>query len=267
MGKYLSSTLRDDGNASNPTTNQFRGKKLISFKEMVSRPIEPETLKNVLDPADGFVDARHNNSQQNEITGFPITFVLVGCGNSSIKVKTTSGEDHGCGGKIHEIMTGYNLVAAPDRDNPRERKCDTSVPGLSRTGAFDAELFFWSRAMYKTIKGDVCASRHMTPLPPSIAAMQAETHDQLSTADRVRKWLDDHTVPCIPADATDWTVLRPMIVTQLGEIDNTIWAECALQPKHQGRYRSKAAKIDRFYVLHAHAKGDGKRVPRQFKTD
>ena len=58
-----------------------------------------------------------------------------------------------------------------------------------------------------------------------------------------------------------------MIVSQLGEIDNTIWAECALQPKHQGRYRSKAAKIDRFYVLHAHAKGDGKRVPRQFKTD
>ena len=34
-----------------------------------------------------------------------------------------------------------------------------------------------------------------------------------------------------------------------------------------GRYRSKAAKIDRFYVLHAHAKGDGKRVPRQLKTD
>jgi hypothetical protein len=31
-GKYLSSTLRDDGEASNPTTNQFRGKKLISFK-------------------------------------------------------------------------------------------------------------------------------------------------------------------------------------------------------------------------------------------
>ena len=112
-GKYLSSTLREDAQASQPVTATFRGKKLISFKEFSESPIQPETLKNILDPQDGNVDARHNNNKLGELTAFPITFVLSGCGNQAITLHSTPGKDNGCGGKIHEIRTNYNLSRAP----------------------------------------------------------------------------------------------------------------------------------------------------------
>ena len=85
-GKYLCSKLRDDANASLPVTAQFRSKKFVSFKEIPALPIEPETLKNSLDPQDGNMDARHNNNKPGEITGFPISFVMSGCSNSSVQV-------------------------------------------------------------------------------------------------------------------------------------------------------------------------------------
>jgi hypothetical protein len=261
MGKYLSCSLRDDGNASNPTTNQFRGKKLISFKELVSKPIEPETLKNVLDPADGYVDARHNNSRPDEITGFPITFVLAGCGNTSVRVKTTPGQDHGCGGKIHEITTCFSLVAAPTENNPLERLCDTSIPGQSRAGEYDGELFYWACAMYQTITPDVCKARHMMPLPPSVVETSRILAAE-SQADLVKQWVLKKTVPCAPQDATDWNILRALIEQDLGSIDGAVWAECGMIQRMMGRFRNKPQKIDRYHVLFADTPG-GKRVPRK----
>jgi hypothetical protein len=167
-GKYLSSTLREDAQASQPVTATFRGKKLISFKEFSESPIQPETLKNILDPQDGNVDARHNHNKLGELTAFPITFVLSGCGNQAITLHSTPGKDNGCGGKIHEIRTNYNLVACPDEFDPTQRLCDTSTPTRCREGEYDGELFFWARMMYKTIMPDVCKTRHMTPLPPTL---------------------------------------------------------------------------------------------------
>ena len=130
--------------------------KVHHHKKMSAKPIQPDTLKNALDPQDGLMDARHNNSKKSEITAFPISFVMSGCSNKSITIATIiDGSDHGCGGKIYELTVGFNMVNNPDPANPRERLCDPSVPDKSRNGDFDGELFFWARTMYKTLLNDV----------------------------------------------------------------------------------------------------------------
>jgi hypothetical protein len=85
-GKYLCSPLRDDAESSNPVTASFAGKKFVSFKEIPAKSLEPETIKNLMDPNDGNVDARHNHSKPGDITGFPVTMVMSGCKNSAISL-------------------------------------------------------------------------------------------------------------------------------------------------------------------------------------
>ena len=211
-------------------------------------------------PSAGYVDARPNNSKPTDITGCPITFVLSGCGNNNIQIHTKLGEDHGCGGKIHEISTCFNLLADRDPHNPSQRKCDTSMPSLSRTGPFDGEIFYWARAMFKTITSDVCRQRHMTPLPPSVRASQEELANT-SLAEKVREWLKDHTLECSREDATDWNVLKTVIEDALGKMDTPIWSEAGIAPKMQGRYRSKKNGIDKFFVFFPN--DEGVRAPRK----
>jgi hypothetical protein len=227
-GKYLSCTLRDDAQAGQPVTNSFRGKKLISFKEFAETPIQPETLKNILDPQDGNVDARHHNNKPGEITSFPISFVLTGCGNQSISLASAVGKDNGCGGKVHEIRTNYNLVAVPDPTNKTQRLCDTTLPTRARQGEFDGELFFWARVMYKTITADVCKTRHMSPVPPTLVVSEDVMSTTVVTA--ILKWFDINTVVSTRELSTPVCDIMKRVVQDInvGSIDSAVWSACGL---------------------------------------
>ena len=220
-------------------------------KEMSSKPIQPDTLKNALDPQDGLMDARHNHSKKGDITGFPITFVMSGCSNKSITIASASdGADHGCGGKIYELTVGYNMVDNPDVNNPRERTCDTTVPEKSRNGDFDGELFFWVRAMYKTLLNDVCTTRLLTPLPPSLCETRASMQPEQETmAAKVQEWFNLHTVACSKADAHPAKDVKTRLESDLGKVDGTVWAECLKDQKNQGTME-KRGESKKYYFKH-----------------
>jgi hypothetical protein len=232
-GKYLSSSLRDDAEAAQPVTNTFRGKKLVNLKEFPGRPLQPETLKNLLDPQDGNVDARHHNNKPGDITSFPVTFVLTGCGNQSISVASIEGKDNGCGGKVHEMRTNYNLVADPDKTDPTQRLCDTTIPTRVRQGEFDGELFFWARVMCKTITNDVCKTRHMAPLPASLAVSEDVVSSKL--VNDILKWFDLNTVACTREESSPCCDIIKLVGPDIkvGSIDSAVWSACGLGEKHR----------------------------------
>ena len=177
------------------------------------------------------MDARHNSNKLGELTSFPITFVLSGCGNQSITLHSTPGKDNRCGGKIHEIRTNYNLVACPDEFDPTQRLCDTSTPTRCREGEYDGELFFWARMMYKTITPDVCKTRHMTPLPPTLILGEDELASKLVR--NIKTWFDKNTAAWEPIDATPPCIIVRAVTKALGRIDGTVWAACGMGDKHQ----------------------------------
>ena len=150
---------------------------------------------------------------------------------------------------MHELATSYLLVSHPDPNNFRERLCDPSVPVRSRAGEFDGELFWWARAMYQTISNDVCKSRHMTPLPPSIAQKQDEL-EEASAADRVNEWFAKFTVPCPQTEASEWKLVKAACEDALGKIDGTVRAECGKDQKHQGRIRKTRTTDEKYFALH-----------------
>ena len=201
------------------------------------------------------MDARHNNNKPGDVTGFPVTFVMTGCGNASVRIQAPGGGDHGCGDKVNELSTHYNLVAEPSPSNPRDRRADTDLPELSRTGALDAELFYWARCMYQTITEDVCTSRHMQPLPPSVQHNEAERGcGQLPHAQRLSDWFDTHTEACLPAAATPTKQMKKAAEDCLGHLDGTVWSECLKDQAHQGRHRPAGQPMVRF-MFHNFASG------------
>jgi hypothetical protein len=185
-------------------------------------------LKNILDPQDGNVDARHHNNKPGEITSFPISFVLTGCGNQSISLASAVGKDNGCGGKVHEIRTNYNLVAVPDPTNKTQRLCDTTLPTRARQGEFDGELFFWARVMYKTITADVCKTRHMSPVPPTLVVSEDVMSTTVVTA--ILKWFDINTVVSTRELSTPICDIMKRVVQDInvGSIDSAVWSACGL---------------------------------------
>ena len=158
--------------------------------------------------------------------------------------------------------TCYYLVADPDPSNERQRKANTDIPKLSRTGAMDGELFFWARAMFKTIAADICKTRHMEPLPPSMK--QAEGERAASSggkpADLLKAWFDKHTVPCEAKDASKIGDIKKLVEKDLGKLDNTVWQECLKHPqKNRGRFRGGGLDFEFYY--HEDAEDNKKRKP------
>ena len=249
-GKYLCSALRDDAESSNPVTASLAGKKYVSFKEIPALPLQPETIKNLMDGNDGMVDARHNHSKPTDRTSFPVTMVLGGCKNSCVSLATTGSADTGCANKISELSCDFEMVADPDANNPRQHLADVTVPTLSASGAYDGEYFFWSQAMFKTLAPDICKTRHMWPVPPSIAVnFQAQETDTRSLADKLMAWFDEHTIRCTAAEASEVKVVKPAAVLALGPLDGTVFSACG-KAQSNGQKRIRTGTRDYWTYTH-----------------
>ena len=67
---YLSQPTRKDTEASRPTTNKLMGTRLAYIKEAVADDMIPDVCKSLLDPNDGRMSARGNNSRATDRTAF-----------------------------------------------------------------------------------------------------------------------------------------------------------------------------------------------------
>ena len=87
---YFCNAPRADGEASKPVTNQCRGAKLVVPKESPTRPIQPESIKAILDARDVQVQARHNNSKKTARTSFTPTWTIIVQSQGDIKCADAS---------------------------------------------------------------------------------------------------------------------------------------------------------------------------------
>jgi hypothetical protein len=203
---------------------------------------------------------RHNQSKANDITSFPVTFVMSGCGNSSVEIKTIPGHDHGCDGKIYELSADYLLVAKPDASNPRERLCDTSAPERARIGEFDGELFFWATQLHQTVTPDVIKERHFWPLPPTMKGL-AKTAKAEAPENEINDWFDRYTVACTLDEADEVKTVNDRCKNSIGKLDATVWA-AACKTQKNGQQRKTGADGKRPYVhCHRFLDAGGKRGP------
>jgi len=256
-GNYLCSRLRDDAESSSPVTATLAGKKFVSFKEIPAKPFQAEMIKNLMDPQDGNVDARHNISKLDDVTSFPVTMVLSGAKNSSVQVACANGVDTGCDQKISEVDCGYNLVGNPDPRNVTQRLADVNIPELCSSGALDGEMFFWAKHMYTTIEPSVCKTRHMAPLPRGIVANFKRQSPGGSTnlKERLIEWFDDNTQPCHPKDALTIADMQSKIEMSLGKLDATVFSAAGKAQKG-GQLRVRVLNSNHYIYKHQYKTGD-----------
>ena len=65
-GSFLTGLPRSDAEASTPIRARFAGKKLIYFREVPAQPLQPQTIKPILDPSDGCLSFRANHITNEE---------------------------------------------------------------------------------------------------------------------------------------------------------------------------------------------------------
>ena len=108
--------------------------------------------------------------------------------------------------------------------------------------------------MFKTISEEVCSTRHLSPLPPSMVHNEQERMQDNTPAERLTKWFDEHTCECTPEEATSVNEIKAQLSDTIGKFDGTVWAECLKDQRNQGRFRQRGEKI-RYYFLHPNKDG------------
>ncbi|CAE8620331.1 unnamed protein product [Polarella glacialis] len=249
MGVYLTSKPSNDPNKPMALKNQFKGKKGLYFKEMPNELLIPETVKDLLDARDGHTSGRANNSRENDKTTFAITFVLFGMSNSPVEMFRKGSEETGIGGKRGEVHTCYFMADSPRKGDPRERQADSLFATATMKGVRNDEFWFWCRAMYQTLDSSICISRHIIPLPASIAIHEEEAMGD-TTEIRLTKWLANTFVFCNACDAIEWSDAMEKLTGMFGKVDKHTLTSCGISSKNKGQYRPMTGNHKHYLKLY-----------------
>ena len=212
-GNFLTGLPRADAEASTPIRARFAGKKYIYFREVPALPLQPETIKPILDPSDGCLSYRANHIGNCEEISFPVTFHMAAASNSQPVIAGGDGEI-GMKGKVHELRPCFQFVERPEATN--ERLVDNRVPTASSNGEFDAELLWASYALWASLQ--VLVGRQLVPIPRHIRAYERDTFGG-GLEERLKKWVRKHLRGCESVDAAaDVKELRALVDDHFGPL-------------------------------------------------
>ena len=243
--------MRKDPESSKPVLEKVRGSRLIYIKEAAAGPVCGDTLKNILDPRDAGVTARHNCNKKGESTEFPVTWSILSVGQSPVHLRPGEA-DTGGGGKISELNTHREFVAAPDVHNPRHAQADQGLANDVLRGAMDAELLFWTQGPYQTLLPDVCKSRSILPKPAIVKVAEAE-HKSDTVVDQLMRWICRNLEVATVETATPYTEIMAA-AWQIPGVDEHVLtaAGLGLPARHK---HGKRHEVERYVAMVACASG------------
>jgi hypothetical protein len=246
---FICHAARADGEASKPVTNKLKGKRLVVIPECAALPINGDTVKPLLDSDDGGLNARANNSTSRDQTVFAVTWRLLVMRNTAVEIdpKTSFGMQN----KIMEIVTPYNWVAEPDRENPRERKANMALKKAVAENLLAPEFLFWCRHLWQVLL--LSKTRHMCPPRPAVFKLAEEEAFANTPEGKIRKFIADHLVSCAKEDGTHYTVIMAQLEVECGKLDKHIMRQfgfhkdCAVQVRKDGAMK-RVLLVDGKYV-------------------
>jgi hypothetical protein len=226
---YFVNVPRSDGEASKPVTNQCKGAKLVVPKESPTRPIQPESVKAILDARDVQVQARHNNSKKTAKTSFAPTWTIIL--QSQGDVKSADPADVGFWDKISEMRPPFRfLPPAEITDTSTQKVADPDLADNCDAGKYCSEVLLWAQAMYPTLASKICQHRRILPEPETVSLIRDDaTRDSVPA--KLRELLQEKMEHCKPAEATSCTEMHKYIQDHLGDTTGAERAAAGLGPE------------------------------------
>jgi hypothetical protein len=169
-----------------PVIAASKNKALLYCDEYPNRVMNIDTLKPLVEPRGGGVNARFGGARDDQGTSIDVTWgCILGVGNNPLKFPNNA---TGYKGKVNEIVPPYKFVNRGKVLHANEIEADPTFADNINAGSFDGEFFWLMCQLFRLIDDPrVVKGREFGPVPIRVL----EQHDDVegATAVMLREWL------------------------------------------------------------------------------